>query len=198
MLISRMVISVPVASVITLSLFLVMITLVANRDETTASVSITETIRILAEPRTEESVPTIPDHPIETEIPDPPPIQEPIVRKIEPTDGPRIVRFDPGPIQTSGLTDVDALPEIRFAPEYPDPAYNARIEGFVTVQFDVSASGAVENISVLIANPAGYFEKAAVKAVARWKYRPKTINGKAVRRQGFQTRITFQEPAEGW
>jgi protein TonB len=66
------------------------------------------------------------------------------------------------------------------------------VEGWVVVQFDITAAGTVKNAKVIDSDPKGYFEKAAVKAVLRWRYNPKVEEGVAVERRGVQTLIKFQ------
>jgi protein TonB len=64
--------------------------------------------------------------------------------------------------------------------EYPQDAVWKKIEGTVEIGFLVSPKGAVSNIKVLDSNPAGVFEKAAVRAVERLRYQPVMEGGKAV------------------
>jgi TonB family protein len=45
-------------------------------------------------------------------------------------------------------------------------------DGWIELEFDVTPAGAVENPVVLAACPPGYFEEAALKAVAGWEYPP--------------------------
>ena len=66
----------------------------------------------------------------------------------------------------------------RVEPEYPTDALRARTEGFVEMEFTVSASGAVESVSVVNARPSRTFEKAAVRAVKQWAFAPGGGRGK--------------------
>ncbi len=84
--------------------------------------------------------------------------------------------------------DTDEAPLVRILPEYPP---HARGEGWVLVRFDVSASGAVENARVVDAAPRGVFEGAALRAIARWRYRPAVTQGRAVSRRGLEVRLRF-------
>lgn len=86
------------------------------------------------------------------------------------------------------------LPIAQFLvqPRYPANALRKGLEGFVDVQFDVTEIGTTDNITVLGAQPQGVFEKAAVAAVARWKYQPKKIDDKPVRFEGLSNRIRFE------
>lgn len=69
-------------------------------------------------------------------------------------------------------------PLVRVAPDYPHHALGARIEGYVLLRFVVTETGSVENPEVLRAEPPGVFERAAKRAVLRWKYQPQIRNGK--------------------
>jgi len=66
------------------------------------------------------------------------------------------------------------------------------VEGWVQVQFTITATGTVKDPVVVDAMPKSIFDDAALKAIARWRYNPKVENGTAVERVGVQTRIVFQ------
>lgn len=89
-------------------------------------------------------------------------------------------------------SDGDYLPIVKVAPEYPRRALQRGIEGYVVVEFMVTKLGTVENVVVVEANPPGYFERAAIKAAQRFKYKPKVINGEPVEVAGVRNQITFK------
>ena len=64
------------------------------------------------------------------------------------------------------------------APEYPALARMARTEGTVRLAAIISRDGAIENLKVLSGHP--LLIKAAVEAVALWRYQPTLLDGKAV------------------
>lgn len=66
--------------------------------------------------------------------------------------------------------DQITAPLIQIAPEYPVEAQVEGIEGYVDLRFTVDAAGAVSDIEVERANPAGIFETSAIAAVNRWRY----------------------------
>lgn len=72
----------------------------------------------------------------------------------------------------------ELTPLVRFPPEYPMRARSRRIEGYVVVQFTVTETGAVAEPEVVQADPPGVFDRAAVRAVLRWKYQPQMVGGK--------------------
>jgi TonB family protein len=57
-------------------------------------------------------------------------------------------------------------------PEFPEIARERDLTGFVDLEFTVRADGTVTDVNVLKAQPKGVFEKAAVDAVSKWRYRP--------------------------
>ena len=77
-------------------------------------------------------------------------------------------------------------------PRYPAAARARRSQGFVEVEFTVTEEGDTEDISVLRAEPTGVFERAAERAVRRWRFEPHVVDGKpsAVRaRQRFDFQL---------
>jgi len=66
------------------------------------------------------------------------------------------------------------------SPTYPDLPRQLRITGLVVLEAVIAADGSVEEVHALArANP--LLAQAAADAVTRWKYRPGTLNGRAVR-----------------
>lgn len=106
-------------------------------------------------------------------------------------------------IDTSGLrtgprfnqaiaSDTDIVPLVRVNPAYPPQAAERKIEGWVIVEFTISARGSVEDAEVIAAQPPGVFDTAAIRAIRKWKYKPKIENGEPVERTGVQVRLTFE------
>lgn len=58
------------------------------------------------------------------------------------------------------------------APEYPERALDANVEGSVRIAVTVAPDGRVIEATVIDSSPEGWFEKAALDAVKKWKYRP--------------------------
>lgn len=86
----------------------------------------------------------------------------------------------------------DYLPIVKVLPEYPARAASRGVEGYVIVEFMVTKLGTVQNAVVVKAEPPGYFERAALKAASKFKYKPKVINGEPVDVAGVQNKIIFQ------
>lgn len=96
-----------------------------------------------------------------------------------------------GGIESGGGSDRDAVPLVRIPPEYPMRARQRRIEGWVLVRFTITRAGTVKNVVVLDSHPGTIFDKAAVRAVSKWKYNPKIENGVAIARVGQRTVVDF-------
>lgn len=92
----------------------------------------------------------------------------------------------------SAGSDRDVIPLVRIAPDYPPRALSRGLEGWVQVQFTITATGTVRDPVVVNAEPKQIFDDAALKAIARWRYNPRVEGGVAVERVGVQTIIRFQ------
>lgn len=60
----------------------------------------------------------------------------------------------------------------RVSPKYPRRAKLRKKEGYVNLGFSISKNGDVFNVKVLDSNPKGVFEKASIKAIKRWRFKP--------------------------
>lgn len=82
--------------------------------------------------------------------------------------------------------DGDIIPIVRIEPNYPREALMQGIEGWVRVRFTIAPDGSVLNPSVIEANPPRVFNREAVRAILRWKFRPRIVDGVAVAREAEQ------------
>ncbi|MCF6319962.1 MAG: energy transducer TonB, partial [Proteobacteria bacterium] len=89
-------------------------------------------------------------------------------------------------------SDGEFLPIVKVAPQYPSRASSRGIEGHVLVEFTVSKQGTVLNPVVIEAVPSKIFNKAAINAVLRFKYKPRVIDGVPQDVHGVQNRIVFK------
>jgi protein TonB len=89
-------------------------------------------------------------------------------------------------------SDRDVVPLVRVDPEYPPRARQRGIEGYVDLEFTIGSAGTVENPKVIGANPTAIFDDAALRAVRRWRYNPKLVDGVAVARTGIRVRLRFE------
>jgi protein TonB len=77
------------------------------------------------------------------------------------------------------------------APSYPPEAFRSRREGWVEVQFTITADGKVANPKVVNSEPGRVFDQAALEAVRRWTFKPRMVDGKAAEEQATR-RIEFK------
>jgi len=87
--------------------------------------------------------------------------------------------------------DGDYLPIVKVAPVYPRRAQARGIEGYVIVEFIVTTNGSVRNPIVIEAQPEGIFDRAALDAAAKFKYKPRVVDGEPTEVSGVQNKITF-------
>lgn len=100
------------------------------------------------------------------------------------------ISLDGGLALESG--DGEYLPIVKVAPVYPRRALQRGIEGYVIVEFTVDKTGAVRRPIVIEAQPEGLFDRAAMDAALKFKYKPRVVNGEATEVSGVQNRITFE------
>ncbi|QSX29940.1 energy transducer TonB [Shewanella cyperi] len=109
-------------------------------------------------------------------------------------DVPQITELPTTPViddAPGGTSDYEVMPVVQIEPQYPIDAAQNGIEGYVIVRFDVQANGAVTNVQVADANPRRIFDKSALAAVKKWKYKPRLEAGKAVAAPNQQVRLDF-------
>ena len=100
-------------------------------------------------------------------------------------------------INASGLSSGDGeyLPIVKVAPIYPRRAQTRGITGYCIVTYTVTTTGAirdpyVENESDC--SPKGIFERASLKAAAKFKYKPRVVDGQAIEVAGVQNKFTYE------
>jgi protein TonB len=98
------------------------------------------------------------------------------VQKAMPSENPELGQ------PSSGL-----IPIVRSKPRYPLRAEARNIEGYVIVDFTVTPTGSVIDAKVREAKPEGIFDRSALNAIVKWKFKPKIENGRAVaQRQSYR------------
>lgn len=88
-------------------------------------------------------------------------------------------------------SDGEYLPIVKVAPVYPRRAQERGIEGYVILEFTVTKLGTVIN-PVVIETTSSLFNKAAMNASLKFKYKPRVVNGEPVDVAGVLHKITFQ------
>ena len=67
-----------------------------------------------------------------------------------------------------------------------------RMRARVLLEFIVTKTGAVANPVVIEASPPGIFDRAAINAALKFKYKPKVVDGEPIDVAGVRNRITFE------
>ena len=89
------------------------------------------------------------------------------------------------------IAEGDYLPIVRVAPVYPARALSRGLEGYVDLSFTVTTTGTVKD-PLVIFSTSSLFERAAIRAVLKFKYKPRVVDGVPVDVPGVKTRITFK------
>ena len=89
------------------------------------------------------------------------------------------------------IAEGDYLPIVRVAPVYPSRALSRGLEGFVDMSFTVTTTGTVKD-PIVLQSTSSLFERAATRAVLKFKYKPRVVDGVPVEVSGVKTRITFE------
>lgn len=200
---SRIIISALLAVVVTTALFLLMHKLVFSGDTGRENVDNLPGIRfgpvdIPDELRTRDR--RIPKKPPPPKDPPPPPklqveqINQPM-QNLPQLDMPEL---DVPLVGGSGMflgnfarvdrkAEGDIIPVVRIPPQYPREAALAKIEGWVKVEFVITEVGTVKDARVVEAHPSRVFNRSAIRAILRWKFKPRIIDGIAVERRATQT-----------
>jgi protein TonB len=84
------------------------------------------------------------------------------------------------------LAEGDVLPIVRIDPQWPREALVEGIEGYVVVEVTIGADGSVKDVRVLQSKPRRMFDRNVIRAVLKWKFKPRIINGVAVERKAIQ------------
>ena len=89
------------------------------------------------------------------------------------------------------IAEGDYLPIVRVAPVYPSRALSRGLEGFVDMSFTVTTAGTVKD-PIVLQSTSSLFERAATRAVLKFKYKPRVVDGVPVEVSGVKTRISFE------
>ena len=133
-------------------------------------------------PKPPETPPETPPQDLDNINPDAPTISvaPPIVSNTQDIGGPGGMNIAEG----------DYLPIVRVAPVYPARALSRGLEGFVDLQFTVTTTGTVKD-PIVLQSTSSLFERAAIRAVLKFKYKPRVVDGVPVEVPGVKTRISF-------
>jgi len=197
----RFIVSILLGASIAFGLFIVMAKLVENDGKA---------MEALPPPPVIDIVMQKPDDEVQTRVrkpppPPPPPQEPPKVELVEPDAADpdasgfslSIPAVDTGGISTSvggvgAMRDGDAAPIVRIPPDYPPQASRDGKEGWVRLSFTINEVGGVEDVEVIDADPKRIFDRNAKRALRKWKYRPKIVDGVAQKQFGLEVQLDFK------
>jgi len=87
-------------------------------------------------------------------------------------------------------TDGEYLPIVKVQPIYPRRALSRGVEGHVIVEFTVTRAGTTRDIRV-VESTSSMFDRAATAAAAKFKYKPRVVDGEPIEVPGVRNKITF-------
>ncbi|MGI9291710.1 MAG: energy transducer TonB [Gammaproteobacteria bacterium] len=90
-----------------------------------------------------------------------------------------------------GMGDGDFLPIVKVAPIYPRRAQSRGLEGQCLVEYTVTSTGATRDAKIVECT-SSLFANASIKAVEKFKYKPRVEDGVAKEVPGIQHIITFK------
>lgn len=89
------------------------------------------------------------------------------------------------------VSDRDAQPLVRIPPQYPVRAAERGLEGYCDMRFNVSPDGTPIEIEATYCT-SSMFQRSSIRAVERWRYSQRIVDGVAQTRVGVQTRIEYE------
>ena len=87
--------------------------------------------------------------------------------------------------------DGGIIPIVTIAPNYPRKAAIAKIEGWVEMEFTITETGTVINPKVTKSKPVRIFDREAIRAILKYKFKAKIVDGVAMTQVATQ-RIDFK------
>lgn len=198
----RLIVSILLGATVTFALFVLMAKLIENSQRPADEVPLTPVIDIVMdEPEDSTEVRQRVPPP-----PPPPPQQPPKIEPQEPESsepdagavsfnmpgvdlgGNSIDIGSPGALQRDG----EATPIVRIEPRYPIQAARDGKEGWVRLSFTINEVGGVEDVQVIEAQPKRVFDREARRALRKWKYKPKIVEGKPVKQFNMKVQLDFK------
>jgi len=197
-MLGRYVISIVIGSFVTISLLFVMQLLIVTGKQALTDPRERHKLEFVRVKRNEnlnveDIVPEKPPKPPETPPETPPQDMDninpdaPTINVAPPTVSANTDIGGPGGMN---IAEGDYLPIVRVAPVYPARALSRGLEGFVDLSFTVTTAGTVKD-PIVLQSTSSLFERAAIRAVLKFKYKPRVVDGVPVEVPGVKTRISF-------
>ena len=89
------------------------------------------------------------------------------------------------------IVDGDYLPIVKVAPIYPRRAQTRGLEGYCLLEFTVTRTGTVRDARAIECT-SSLFQRASVNAAAKFKYKPRVVDGQEIEVPGVQHIIRFE------
>lgn len=105
--------------------------------------------------------------------------------------GPYLGSWSAGDLAAEG----DVIPIVRIEPQYPREALVEGISGWVDIEFTIEADGSVSDPRIVDSSPRRMFDRNAIRAIYKWKFKPRIVDGKPVARRATQ-RLEFNITAQ--
>lgn len=194
----RLLLATPIGMLATFGLFVFMSFLIASEDARVDIVEKTVPVEINQTPP-DQKVHERPRKLVEPEPPKPRPVAQRVAAEPADTEigsfaAPKMAISNTGLSQPAFAIggDRESRPIVRIQPQYPVTAARDGIEGWVQLAFDVNELGGVINIRIIDSYPKRIFDKAARKALRKWKYQPKMDEGKAMIQKDMVVQLDFK------
>jgi protein TonB len=212
----RLIVSIVPAGLVTLGLFVAMITFISTANNKLGDDSeryMVDLVRLKQDEtvKTRERKPEKPPEPVTPKLENPWMNDAPLYSGQDISTGFGLSgnpRMNDAPLNISGTPlysgqdistgfslsafDGDYLPILKVQPIYPRRALSRGIEGYVILEFTVTRTGAVKDPAIIESDPPKVFDDAAIRAALEFKYKPKFVNGESVDVAGVQNKITFR------
>ena len=198
-MIARYAFSIVIGTVVTLSLLFIMQLLIVTGKQALTDPRERHKLEFVRVKKnenlnTQDLIPEKPPKPPETPPETPPQDMDNIDPDAPSIDIPRpdvSANMDIGGPGGMNIAEGDYLPIVRVAPVYPSRALSRGLEGFVDMSFTVTTAGTVKD-PIVLQSTSSLFERAATRAVLKFKYKPRVVDGVPVEVSGVKTSITFE------
>ncbi len=184
----RLVIAVVLSILVTLSLFWFMQYLITSGDkdlERPEDRLQVEIVRVKRDEEVQERRREPPRPPEPDQRPPPPPMDQLQTNRPNLTGvgigTPRIDAGLSGSVGVGTMQEGDPMPIAAIPPQYPREALMQGLEGWVRIEFTIEPDGSVSGARVVDAHPRrGIFDREALRAISRWRFKPMVQDGEAV------------------
>ena len=189
--------AVALGGIVTFGLLMLMRAVIANPDAKVEDQSQTHVIELVKVQEDREVA-------VEQKLPEPPPPPDEPPPDLPPpsADTDVSVGIPVGQVQINTKVDMggaggfdsdgEYLPIIKVSPIYPRRALERGQEGYVKLSFTVTATGSVRDPIVVESVPPKIFDRSAIQAALKFKYKPKMVNGEPVEVAGVVNVIRFE------